>query len=144
MVSKLTGAQFTATSVVTLNAPSIVKLSVAREEILVNFTRINQDSGGDAHSGETITIKKKLTLPTIRAQSQLVLAENDGTLWWVENRAVGHIFEQIAILMSCWSLLALPMKQALLGQVLAGAVAAGGTAAIASSGGGDSHHHSGY
>lgn len=57
VVSKLTGVSTTVeSSAVTLNAPSIVKLSVAREEIS-QLTRINQDLVVRLHSGETITIK---------------------------------------------------------------------------------------
>ncbi|SQJ18025.1 Muscle M-line assembly protein unc-89 Uncoordinated protein 89 [Salmonella enterica subsp. enterica serovar Heidelberg] len=60
VVSKLTGVSTTVeSSAVTLNAPSIVKLSVAREEIS-QLTRINQDLVVTLHSGETITIKKLL------------------------------------------------------------------------------------
>lgn len=68
VVSKLTGVSTTVeSSAVTLNAPSIVKLSVAREEIS-QLTRINQDLVVTLHSGETITIKN-FTLPTIWAQA---------------------------------------------------------------------------
>lgn len=57
VVSKLTGVSTTVeSSAVTLNAPSIVKLSVAREKIS-QLTRINQDLVVTLHSGETITIK---------------------------------------------------------------------------------------
>lgn len=95
VVSKLTGVSTTVeSSAVTLNAPSIVKLSVAREEIS-QLTRINQDLVVRLHSGETITIKNFYVTNDLGA-SQLVLAENDGTLWWVENPQAGLHFEQIA------------------------------------------------
>lgn len=95
VVSKLTGVSTTVeSSAVTLNAPSIVKLSVAREEIS-QLTRINQDLVVTLHSGETITIKNFYVTNDLGA-SQLVLAENDGTLWWVENPQAGLHFEQIA------------------------------------------------
>lgn len=111
VVSKLTGVSTTVeSSAVTLNAPSIVKLSVAREEIS-QLTRINQDLVVTLHSGETITIKNFYVTNDLGA-SQLVLAENDGTLWWVENPQAGYILNKSLILMSCWSLPALPMKQA--------------------------------
>lgn len=95
VVSKLTGVSTTVeSSAITLNAPSIVKLSVAREEIS-QLTRINQDLVVRLHSGETITIKNFYVTNDLGA-SQLVLAENDGTLWWVENPQAGLHFEQIA------------------------------------------------
>ncbi|EAZ1841045.1 BapA prefix-like domain-containing protein [Salmonella enterica] len=143
VVSKLTGVSTTVeSSAVTLNAPSIVKLSVAREEIS-QLTRINQDLVVTLHSGETITIKNFYVTNDLGA-SQLVLAENDGTLWWVENPQVGLHFEQIADIneLLVTSGASHEAGGAVWPWVLAGAVAAGGIAAIASSGGGDSHHHS--
>ncbi|ELW8651202.1 BapA prefix-like domain-containing protein [Salmonella enterica] len=143
VVSKLTGVSTTVeSSAVTLNAPSIVKLSVAREEIS-QLTRINQDLVVTLHSGETITIKNFYVTNDLGA-SQLVLAENDGTLWWVENLQAGLHFEQIADIneLLVTSGTSHEAGGAVWPWVLAGAVAAGGIAAIASSGGGDSHHHS--
>lgn len=143
VVSKLTGVSTTLeSSAVTLNAPSIVKLSVARDEIS-QLTRINQDLVVRLHSGETITIKNFYVTNDLGA-SQLVLAENDGTLWWVENPQAGLHFEQIADIneLLVTSGASHEAGGAVWPWVLAGAVAAGGIAAIASSGGGDSHHHS--
>ncbi|ECE4763267.1 BapA prefix-like domain-containing protein [Salmonella enterica] len=143
VVSKLTGVSTTVeSSAITLNAPSIVKLSVAREEIS-QLTRINQDLVVRLHSGETITIKNFYVTNDLGA-SQLVLAENDGTLWWVENPQAGLHFEQIADIneLLVTSGVSHEAGGAVWPWVLAGAVAAGGIAAIASSGGGDSHHHS--
>ncbi|EAM6398095.1 BapA prefix-like domain-containing protein [Salmonella enterica] len=143
VVSKLTGVSTTVeSSAVTLNAPSIVKLSVAREEIS-QLTRINQDLVVTLHSGETITIKNFYVTNDL-GTSQLVLAENDGTLWWVENPQAGLHFEQIADIneLLVTSGASHEAGGAVWPWVLAGAVAAGGIAAIASSGGGDSHHHS--
>ncbi|HCL5073306.1 TPA: BapA prefix-like domain-containing protein, partial [Salmonella enterica] len=143
VVSKLTGVSTTVeSSAVTLNAPSIVKLSVARDEIS-QLTRINQDLVVTLHSGETITLKNFYVTNDLGA-SQLVLAENDGTLWWVENPQAGLHFEQIADIneLLVTSGASHEAGGAVWPWVLAGAVAAGGIAAIASSGGGDSHHHS--
>ncbi|CHC20200.1 VCBS repeat-containing protein [Salmonella enterica subsp. enterica serovar Typhi] len=143
VVSKLIGVSTTVeSSAVTLNAPSIVKLSVARDEIS-QLTRINQDLVVRLHSGETITIKNFYVTNDLGA-SQLVLAENDGTLWWVENPQAGLHFEQIADIneLLVTSGASHEAGGAVWPWVLAGAVAAGGIAAIASSGGGDSHHHS--
>ncbi|EKD5485844.1 TPA: BapA prefix-like domain-containing protein [Salmonella enterica] len=141
VVSKLTGVSTTVeSSAVTLNAPSIVKLSVARDEIS-QLTRINQDLMVTLHSGETITIKNFYVTNDLGA-SQLVLAESDGTLWWVENPQAGLHFEQIADIneLLVTSGASHETGGAVWPWVLAGAVAAGGIAAIASSGGGDSHH----
>ncbi|EDV0262168.1 BapA prefix-like domain-containing protein [Salmonella enterica subsp. salamae] len=143
VVSKLTGVSTTVeSSAVTLNAPSIVKLSVARDEIS-QLTRINQDLVVTLHSGETITIKNFYVTNDLGA-SQLVLAENDGTLWWVENPQAGLHFEQIADIneLLVTSGASHEAGGAVWPWVLAGTVAAGGIAAIASAGGGDSHHHS--
>ncbi|EBS6870066.1 BapA prefix-like domain-containing protein [Salmonella enterica] len=143
VVSKLTGVTTTVeSSAVTLNAPSIVKLSVARDEIS-QLTRINQDLVVTLHSGETITIKNFYVTNDLGA-SQLVLAENDGTLWWVENPQSGLHFEQIADIneLLVTSGASHEAGGAVWPWVLAGAVTAGGIAAIASAGGGDSHHHS--
>lgn len=136
VVSKLTGVSTTLeSSAVTLNAPSIVKLSVARDEIS-QLTRINQDLVVRLHSGETITIKNFYVTNDLGA-SQLVLAENDGTLWWVENPQAGLHFEQIADIneLLVTSGASHEAGGAVWPWVLAGAVAAGGIAAIASSGG---------
>ncbi|EJD2344577.1 BapA prefix-like domain-containing protein, partial [Salmonella enterica] len=143
VVSKLTGVSTTVeSSAVTLNAPSIVKLSVARDQIS-QLTRINQDLVVTLHSGETITIKNFYATNDLGA-SQLVLAENDGTLWWVENPQAGLHFEQLADINELLATSGASHEAggAVWPWVLAGAVAAGGIAAIASSGGGDSHHHS--
>ncbi|EDV4563223.1 BapA prefix-like domain-containing protein [Salmonella enterica subsp. enterica] len=143
VVSKLTGVSTTEeSSAVTLNAPSIVKLSVARDEIS-QLTRINQDLVVTLHSGETITIKNFYVTNDLGA-SQLVLAENDGTLWWVENPQAGLHFEQIADIneLLVTSGASHEAGGAVWPWVLAGAVAAGGIASIASASGGDSHHHS--
>ncbi|EEM4078748.1 BapA prefix-like domain-containing protein [Salmonella enterica] len=143
VVSKLTGVSTTVeSSAVTLNAPSIVKLSVARDEIS-QLTRINQDLVVTLHSGETITIKNFYATNDLGA-SQLVLAENDGTLWWVENPQAGLHFEQLADINELLATSGASHEAggAVWPWVLAGAVAADGIAAIASSGGGDSHHHS--
>ena len=57
VVSKLTGVSTNVeSSEVTLSSPSIVKLSVSREEVS-QLTRVNQDLVVTLRSGETITIK---------------------------------------------------------------------------------------
>ncbi|WP_254558562.1 BapA/Bap/LapF family prefix-like domain-containing protein, partial [Salmonella enterica] len=81
-------------SAVTLSAPSIVTLSVAREVISL-LTRINQDLVVSLHSGETITIKYFFVTNDLGA-SQLVLAVYDGTLWWVVYPEAGLHFDLFA------------------------------------------------
>lgn len=57
VVSKLTGVSTNVeASEVTLNTPSIVKLSAQREEIS-QLARVNQDLVITFHSGEKVTIK---------------------------------------------------------------------------------------
>lgn len=57
VVSKLTGVSTNVeASEITLSSPSIVKLSVSREEVS-QLTRVNQDLVVTLRSGETITIK---------------------------------------------------------------------------------------
>lgn len=84
VVSKLTGVSTNIeASEVTLNSPSIVKLSVSREEIS-QLTRVNQDLIVTLRSGETITIKN-FYVGKGDEQSQLVLEDSNGALWWVQD-----------------------------------------------------------
>lgn len=79
VVSKLTGVSITVeSSEVNLNTSSIVKLSVALDEIS-QLTRINHDLVVTLHSGETIMIKNFYVTNDL-GTSQLVLAERDSTL----------------------------------------------------------------
>lgn len=92
VVSKLTGVSITVeSSEVNLNTSSIVKLSVALDEIS-QLTRINHDLVVTLHSGETIMIKNFYVTNDL-GTSQLVLAERDSTLWWVENPQAGLHYE---------------------------------------------------
>lgn len=84
VVSKLTGVSTNIeASEVTLNSPSIVKLSVSREEIS-QLTRVNQDLIVTLRSGETITIKN-FYVGKGDEQNQLVLEDSNGALWWVQD-----------------------------------------------------------
>ncbi len=82
---------------------------MARE--ISQLTRINQDLVVTLIPAETIAIKT-FTLPTIWAQASWYWRK---TMWHVmvgRNPQTGLHFEQIADINDCWSLLALPMKQA--------------------------------
>ncbi|EHG7584120.1 BapA prefix-like domain-containing protein, partial [Citrobacter sedlakii] len=136
VVSKLTGVSTNVeASEVTLNTPSIVKLSAQREEIS-QLARVNQDLVITFHSGEKVTIKN-FYVTNDQGASQLVLEDDNGALWWVENPEAGLQFEQISSI----DVLLITAGGANEGAaiwpwVLGGVVAAGGIAAIAASGGG--------
>ncbi|EGT4257078.1 BapA prefix-like domain-containing protein [Citrobacter amalonaticus] len=141
VISKLTGVStHVEASEVTLNAPSIVKLSAERNDIS-QFTRVNQDLVITFTSGEKLIVKN-FYVANDQGASQLVLEDSHGALWWVENPESGLHFEQIT---GIDDLLVTAGESheggAIWPWVLGGAVAAGGIAAIASSGGGGSSHH---
>ena len=141
VISRLTGVSTNVeASEVTLNAPSIVKLSAERSDIS-QLARVNQDLVITFTSGEKLTVKN-FYVANDQGASQLVLEDSHGALWWVENPENGLHFEQISTIDD---LLVTAGESheggALWPWLLGGAVAAGGIAAIASSGGGGSHHH---
>lgn len=141
VISKLTGVStHVEASEITLNAPSIVKLSAERSDIS-QLARVNQDLVITFTSGEKLTVKN-FYVTNDQGASQLVLEDSHGALWWVENPESGLLFEHISTIDD---LLVTAGESheggAIWPWVLGGAVAAGGIAAIASSGGGGSHHH---
>ncbi|HEM6741516.1 TPA: BapA prefix-like domain-containing protein [Citrobacter farmeri] len=141
VISKLTGVSTNVeASEVTLNAPSIVKLSAERSDIS-QLARVNQDLVITFTSGEKLTVKN-FYVANDQGTSQLVLEDSHGALWWVENPENGLHFEQISTIDD---LLVTAGESheggAIWPWLLGGAVAAGGIAAIASSGGGGSNHH---
>ena len=94
VVSKLTGVSTNVeASEVTLSSPSIVKLSVSREEVS-QLTRVNQDLVVTLRSGETITIKN-FYLGKGEAQNQLVLEDSNGALWWVQDTDGAFHFQHL-------------------------------------------------
>ncbi|HAU4332989.1 TPA: BapA prefix-like domain-containing protein, partial [Citrobacter freundii] len=94
VVSKLTGVSTNIeASEVTLSVPSVVKLSVQREDIS-QLTRINQDLVITLRSGETITIKN-FYVANGNDKSQLVLEDNNGALWWVQDTDGAFHFQHI-------------------------------------------------
>ncbi|MBJ9890386.1 BapA prefix-like domain-containing protein [Citrobacter sedlakii] len=136
VVSKLTGVSTNVeASEVTLNTPSIVKLSAQREEIS-QLARVNQDLVITFHSGEKVTIKN-FYVTNDQGASQLVLEDDNGALWWVENPEAGLQFEQISSIDELLITAGGANEGAAIWPwVLGGVVAAGGIAAIAASGGG--------
>lgn len=119
--------------VVTLNTPSIVKLSLERSEI-ASMARINHDLVITLHSGEVITIKN-FYVTTDGQTSQLVLEDEHGALWWVQDTEHAAHFVEIA---SIDDLLIADSSHSVAGGaiwpwVLGGVAAVGAGVAIASS-----------
>lgn len=135
VVSKLTGV---ATNVdaaeVTLSAPSIVKLSVSREEIS-QLTRVNQDLIVTLRSGETITIKN-FYVGKGDDQSQLVLEDSNGALWWVQDTDGAFHFQHLDDLTPLMTAEGSHEGGAVWPWVLGGIAVAGGIGLAAGGGGG--------
>lgn len=136
VISKLTGVESTTEGAqVTLTHSSVIKLHLERSDI-DHFARSSNDLVITLHSGETITIKN-FYVADAQGLSQLVLEEDGGLLWWVDDPAVVH-FESIA---STDVLLAAAGTESATGGavwpwVLGGVAAAGGIALAAGGGGG--------
>ena len=143
IISKMTAvATTTETNDVTLNAPSNVKIKVDRADI-ASMQRSNQDLVIALKDGETVTIKNFYVTSDL-GQSQLVLEEGNGALWWVQDTDGAVHFQQISGLEellvtaeggnegggAAWA------------WILGGAAAAAGIGIAASnSNGSGSHHH---
>lgn len=142
VVSKLTGVSTNVeASEITLSSPSIVKLSVSREEVS-QLTRVNQDLVITLRSGETITIKN-FYVGKGDDQNQLVLEDSNGALWWVQDTDGAFHFQHLDDLTPLMTAEGSHQGGAVWPWVLGGIAAAGGIAAIASSsGGGDGHNNS--
>lgn len=141
VVSKLTGVSSDVqTSEINLNAPSIIKLAVSRDEIS-KLARVNQDLVITLHSGETIVLKN-FYVTNDQGASQLVLQEDNGTLWWVQDTDGAFHFQPIDDLTPLMSGESSHEGGAVWPWLLGGAAVAGGVAIAASSGGGggSSHH----
>jgi VCBS repeat-containing protein len=144
IISKSTGVtQQVESSVITLNSPSIVKLQLERSDI-ANIARSNQDMIITLHSGETITIKNYY-VATEQGGSQLVLQDNQGALWWVQDPDTALHFEHIDDLNA---LMVAESSHEAGGTfwpwALGGIAVAGGVAAAAATGGsGGSHDDNG-
>lgn len=143
IISKMTTVATTAeTDSVTLNAPSIVKIKVDRADI-ASMQRTNQDLVITLKDGETVTVKNFYATSAL-GQSQLVLEDANGALWWVQDTDGAFHFQQIS---SIDELLVAGEASnesggAAWAWILGGAAAAAGIGIAASnSNGSGSHHH---
>lgn len=135
VVSKLTGVSTNVeSSEVTLSSPSIVKLSVSREEVS-QLTRVNQDLVVTLRSGETITIKN-FYVGKGDAQNQLVLEDSNGALWWVQDTDGAFHFQHLDDLTPLMTAEGSHEGGAVWPWVLGGIAAAGGIGLAAGGGGG--------
>lgn len=135
VVSKLTGVSTNVeSSEVTLSSPSIVKLSVSREEVS-QLTRVNQDLVVTLRSGETITIKN-FYVGKGDAQNQLVLEDSNGELWWVQDTDGAFHFQHLDDLTPLMTAEGSHEGGAVWPWVLGGIAVAGGIGLAAGGGGG--------
>ncbi|QCA17382.1 BapA prefix-like domain-containing protein [Citrobacter freundii] len=135
VVSKLTGVSTNVeASEVTLSTPSIVKLSVSREDIS-QLTRINQDLVVTLRSGDVITIKN-FFVANGSDKSQLVLEDSNGALWWVQDTDGAFHFQHLDDLTPLMAAEGSHDGGAVWPWVLGGVAAAGGIALAAGGGGG--------
>ncbi|MBN4857998.1 Ig-like domain-containing protein [Citrobacter portucalensis] len=135
VVSKLTGVSTNIeSSEVTLSSPSIVKLSVSREEVS-QLTRVNQDLVVTLRSGETITIKN-FYVGKGDAQNQLVLEDSNGALWWVQDTDGAFHFQHLDDLTPLMTAEGSHEGGAVWPWVLGGIAVAGGIGLAAGGGGG--------
>ncbi|ATF48494.1 large repetitive protein [Citrobacter werkmanii] len=135
VVSKLTGVSTNVeASEVTLSTPSIVKLSVSREDIS-QLTRINQDLVVTLRSGDVITIKN-FYVANGSDKSQLVLEDSNGALWWVQDTDGAFHFQHLDDLTPLMAAEGSHDGGAVWPWVLGGVAAAGGIALAAGGGGG--------
>ncbi|MGB7800843.1 MAG: BapA/Bap/LapF family large adhesin [Buttiauxella sp.] len=137
IISKLTGVTNNVeTSVVTLNSPSIVELRADRTDI-ASIVRTNNDMVITLRDGEVITVKNFYAYAD-QGGSQLVLEDDNGALWWVQDTDSAFHFEHIA---NIDELMAATGAQsdgggAIWPWVLGGVAVAGGIALAAGGGGG--------
>lgn len=134
IISKLTGVSNNVeASEITLSAPSIVKLQLERSDI-TSIVRSGQDMIITLHSGEKITIHNFYAGGN-QDPSQLVLEDNHGALWWVQDTDGAFHFEHIDDLTPLMAAEGGHDGAAAWPWVL-GALAVGGGVALAASGGG--------
>lgn len=142
IISKMTTVATTAeTDSVTLTAPSIVKIKVDRADI-ASMQRSNQDLVITLKDGETVTVKNFYVTSDL-GQSQLVLEDTNGALWWVQDTDGAFHFQQIS---SIDELLVAGEGSnesggAAWAWILGGAAAAAGIGIAASNSNGSGSHH---
>src|SRR5690606_4732047 len=92
---KLTGVETTTEGTrITLDHSSIVKLHVGRADIS-HYTRSGNDLVISLHSGEVVTLKN-FYVGDAQGVSQLVLEEENGALWWIEDPTAAEHYEAIS------------------------------------------------
>ena len=95
IISKLTGVTNNVeTAIVTLNSPSIVELKAERTDI-ASLVRTHNDLVITLRDGEVITVKNFYAFAD-QGGNQLVLEDDQGALWWVQNTDSAFHFEHIA------------------------------------------------
>lgn len=94
IISKLTGVTNNVeASEITLSSPSIVELKAERSDI-ASIVRTNNDMIITLHDGEVITVKNFYAFAD-QGGNQLVLEDNHGALWWVQDTDSAFHFEHI-------------------------------------------------
>ncbi|MDK9359064.1 Ig-like domain-containing protein [Lelliottia sp. V106_10] len=135
VISKLTGVETTTEGTqVTLDHSSIVKLHVGRADIS-HYTRSGNDLIVSLHSGEVITLKN-FYHGDAQGESQLVLQEGNGALWWIEDPTAAEHYEAIASTDVLMGSSGDGGGAAIWPWVLGGVAVAGGIALAAGGGGG--------
>ncbi len=135
VISKLTGVETTTEGTqVTLDHSSIVKLHVGRADIS-HYTRSGNDLIVSLHSGEVITLKN-FYHGDAQGESQLVLQEGNGALWWIEDPTAAEHYEAIASTDVLMGASGDNGGAAIWPWVLGGVAVAGGIALAAGGGGG--------
>ncbi len=94
IISKLTGVTNNVeASEITLSSPSIVELKAERSDI-ASILRTNNDMIITLHDGEVITVKNFYAFAD-QGGNQLVLEDDHGALWWVQDTDSAFHFEHI-------------------------------------------------
>lgn len=94
IISKLTGVTNNVeASEITLSSPSIVELKAERSDI-ASIVRTNNDMIITLHDGEVITVKNFYAFAD-QGGNQLVLEDDHGALWWVQDTDSAFHFEHI-------------------------------------------------
>jgi VCBS repeat-containing protein len=94
IISKLTGVTNNVeASEITLSSPSIVELKAERSDI-ASIVRTNNDMVITLHDGEVITVKNFYAFAD-QGGNQLVLEDDHGALWWVQDTDSAFHFEHI-------------------------------------------------
>ncbi|HKM98298.1 MAG TPA: Ig-like domain-containing protein, partial [Buttiauxella sp.] len=137
IISKLTGVTNNVeTAIVTLNSPSIVELKAERTDI-ASLVRTHNDLVITLRDGEVITVKNFYAFAD-QGGNQLVLEDDQGALWWVQNTDSAFHFEHIANIDELMAATGAESHDggAIWPWILGGVAVAGGIALAAGGGGG--------